>query len=119
MADLAKQIENARRKMNIADALMGLLDQAGRLRYGVPTSVKEAMARSGSLPGAPQPDADAEEADRYASGYLFAKAHPKISKAVQPLVSRLKVSDLPLFGGATPELQSFADAGATEAERRR
>jgi hypothetical protein len=77
---LSKKIKSARRKADIMGALSDLLDQAGRLRYGMPTSQKEAMARAGSLPGSPTPDADAEEADRYASGYLFSAAHRTLSK---------------------------------------
>lgn len=80
---------------------MDYLDVLGRLRYGVPTSEKEPLARAQALPGAPAANTAAgEEADRYSY--------------VQPLVSRLKVSDLPFFGGSSPELQSYADAGAQQ-----
>lgn len=114
---LSKKVSAARRRADIMGAIRDILDQAGRLRYGVPTSEKERLARAGALPGAPEPDEDAEEADRYASGYLFSAAHPTLSRVVQPLVSRLKVSDLPAFGGSSAELQSFADAGAAMARR--
>lgn len=95
------------------DFLNFLLDQAGRIRYGVPTSEKEALARSGSLPGAPEDfSAGQEKADRYASGFLFGQEHPYISQMVQPLVNRIKTSDLPFLGGSSPELQSYASEGA-------
>jgi len=93
--------------------VMDLLDIAGRLRYGVPTSEKEAAARRGDLPGAPVDNtADQARADRYAAGYLFGKAHPTIAAAVMPIVSQLKTSDLPVLGGSSPELQSYALQGA-------
>jgi len=121
MADLKKDIGSQRRKASVLRALLGgiedLADAAGQLRYGVRTSRKEALARARSLPGAPTPDEDAEEADRYAAGYLFAKKYPRFSSAFQPLVSRLKVSDTPILGGSSPELQSYADAGATAGRR--
>ncbi len=92
--------------------MAGLADLLGVLRYGVPTDEKEQLARMGSLPGAPvDRTADQAAADRYASGYLFGKTHPVIAPAVQPFVNRLKTSDLPFFGGSTPELQSQAQAG--------
>lgn len=93
---------------------MDFLNVLGNIRYGVPTSQKESLARSGSLPGAPE-DTTAEQkaADRYAAGFLFALQHPEIASTIQPLVDRLKTSDLPLFGGASPELQSYASEGVT------
>lgn len=93
---------------------MDFLDIIGSLRYGVPTSQKETLARQGSLPGAPE-DKTAEQkaADRYAAGFLFALQHPGIASTVQPIVDRLKTSDLPLFGGSSPELQSYASEGVT------
>ena len=85
----------------------------GNLRYGMPTADKEVLARQGSLPGAPRDtSADQAAADRYASAFLFAKEHPTLSSVVQPLVDRVKTSDLPFFGGDSPELQSFAQQGA-------
>lgn len=123
MADLGKQIKAKRRQFSLMDALSSLADQTGRIRYGVPTSVKERLARMRALPGAPEVTADAEEADRYAAGHLFGREHPMLSEKLQPLVSMLKTSDLPLLGGSSPELQSYADAGARagrlEAENRR
>lgn len=94
------------------------LDQLGRLRYGVPTSEKERLARTGELPGAPtynptlSDEENMERADRYASGYLFGKARPQVSSFIQPLIDMLKTSDLPAFGGSSPELQSYASEGA-------
>jgi len=114
-----KDIESLRRKFELSKALEDMLDQAGRLRYGVPTSEKERLARSGELPGSPEADADAEEADRYAAGFLFSKKHPDLSAALQPLISRLKVSKTPLFGGSSPELQSYADFGSSMGRRTR
>ena len=132
MADVKKQVESSRRMSLIMAALSGqkyagpqyhdpetlseMANQAGRLRYGMPTSEKEVIARQRSLPGAPEVDSDAEEADRYAAGYLFRKNRPRASKALQWLASRANVSDMPFFGGSKPELQSYADAGATAAD---
>ena len=97
-------------------SIIDILDLAGVLRYGVPTSEKERLAVSRELPGAPA-DVSPEQgaAHRYASGYLFAQQHPTIAPIVQPLVDRLKVSDLPLFGGSSPELQAYASQGVTRA----
>jgi hypothetical protein len=92
-----------------------LLAMAGNLRYGVGTDEKERLAISRALPGAPRDtSADQDAANRYASGYLFGLNHPTIAAAVQPFVSQLKTSDLPLFGGSTPELQSQADSGVQQ-----
>ena len=88
------------------------LDWFGNLRYGMPTSQKEVLAISGALPGAPQ-DMTAEQtiANRYASGYLFGREHPTLASMVQPFVDMVKTSDLPFFGGSTPEEQSYASEG--------
>jgi len=93
-----------------------LLDLAGTLRYGMPTSEKERLARSRALPGAPK-DTSAEQApaDRYAAGYLFAQAHPTIAPMVQPYVDQLKTSSLPFLGGSSPELQAYASQGVQQA----
>lgn len=92
------------------------VDIPGRLRYGVPTAEKEALASSRALPGAPVDNsADQDIANRYAAGYLFAKQHPHLAPIVQPFINALKTSDLPLFGGASPELQSYAQAGMNAA----
>ena len=94
--------------MTLAD----LLDQIGRLRYGVPTSEKERIALSGTLPGAPAANTqDASEAQRYASGYLFAKEHPALAELVQPAVDTARIG----WFGDSPELQSYATAGANSA----
>jgi hypothetical protein len=100
--------------MTLADVLEGLrggADELGRLRYGVPTSEKERLALTQSLPGAPVPDADAAEAERYASGYLFAREHPVLSEVAQPVVDRIRTG----WAGDSPELQSWATAGASAA----
>lgn len=102
----------------LASSFSGLADQFGRLRYGVPTSQKEVQALSGTLPGAPTPTEDAEEAQRYASGYLFQEANPTIAPTIQDIVNLIKVSDLPFFGGSSPELQSYAVHGANMARLR-
>jgi hypothetical protein len=84
-------------------------DQLGRLRYGVPTSEKERLALSGSLPGSPSAATeDASEAERYASGYLFAREHPVLQALVQPTVDAARIG----WFGDSPELQSYATAGA-------
>jgi len=94
-------------------SLANVLSALGNVRYGVSTEEKERLARSGSLPGSPTANtADAAEADRYAAGYLFAKEHPWLSQYIQPAVDRLKVSTTPVFGGSSPELQSYATAGS-------
>ena len=83
------------------------LDVLGQLRYGVPTSEKEALAASGELPGAPvDRTADQERANRYASGYLFAQQHPTLAPATLPMVNFVHG----LFGD-DPALQSQATAG--------
>ena len=96
--------------------LRDLLDLAGVIRYGVPTAEKERMAIESTLPGAPQ-DFSAEQtaANRYAAGYLFGQQHPEIAETVQPWVDLIKVSDLPLLGGSTPEEQSYASEGVRRA----
>jgi hypothetical protein len=92
------------------------VDIPGRLRYGMSTADKEAAASSRSLPGAPADNtADQDVANRYAAGYLFAQQHPHLAPVVQPLIDALKTSDLPIFGGASPELQSYAHEGMTRA----
>lgn len=92
-------------------------DQFGRIRYGVPTSEKERLAREGNLPGAPDPAQGVEEADRYASGFLSGQTWPAASDIIQPLVDRVKTSDLPFFGGDDPELQSYASEGSRRGSR--
>ncbi len=93
-------------------------DQLGRLRYGVPTSEKERLARTGELPGAPSPlTTGVEEQDRYASGFLSGQTWPNASELFQPLVDRVKTSDLPFFGGDSPELQSYASEGSRRASQ--
>ncbi len=87
----------------------------GALRYGVSTADKERLAIGRELPGAPEDaTADQDPANRYAAGYLFAQEHPTLSSVVQPFVDMLKTSDLPFFGGSSPELQSWASHGATQ-----
>ena len=96
-------------------SLRDLLDFAGTLRYGVPTSEKEILARQQLLPGAPPANTETgEEADRYGAAYLFGLEHPEFAALAQPAVSRLKTSDLPFFGGSSPELQSYADQGSQQ-----
>lgn len=91
---------------------MDLQGLAGILRYGVPTQEKERLAREASLPGAPEDNtAEQTAADRYAAGFLFGLRYPELAVVVQPYVDRLKTSDLPLFGGSTPEEQSYASEG--------
>jgi len=100
--------------MNLGKILEAL--DPGRLRYGVSTAEKEAIARRGELPGAPvDRSAGQEKADRYAAGFLFAKEHPDLAPILQPMVDRLKTSDLPYFGGESPEVQSYASQGMTRA----
>ena len=95
------------------DSFLGKL---GKLRYGVSTEDKERLAISGGLPGAPQDNsAGQEKSNRYASGFLFAKQNPTIASLVQPLVNRIKTSDLPFVGGSSPELQSYASQGVSRA----
>lgn len=104
--------------MNLDD----VFDLAGYLRYGMPTSEKEALALRGDLPGAPPAaSADAEEAQRYAAGYLFGKAHPTIAPVVQPFVDALKNTGIPGMGKVPfitegrPELQDYAGRGLARA----
>ena len=95
--------------------LRDLLDFAGRIRYGMPTSEKERLAVTGALPGAPEDKTvDQTAANRYSSGFLFALEHPTLAAAIQPVVSQIKVSDLPILGGSSPELQSYADSGVQQ-----
>jgi hypothetical protein len=101
--------------MNLAtllDAIRSGADVFGQLRYGVPTSEKERIALTGALPGAPAANkADPAEAERYASGYLFQKEHPVLASTVQPMVDRVRLA----WFGDSPELQSYAHAGANAA----
>lgn len=92
--------------------LSDTLDVFGRLRYGVPTSEKEAIAIRGDLPGAPvDHTADQDAANRYASGFLFAQEHPTLAPMVMPFVDRVRTG---LFGDS-PEMQSYATAGMNQA----
>ena len=78
---------------------------------------KERLARGRELPGSPRADTeDAEEADRYAAGYLFGQNWPTAAGYIQPFVDMLKTSDLPLLGGAGPELQSWASHGVQQGQ---
>lgn len=89
-----------------------LLSSIGAVRYGAPTGEKERLARQASLPGAPKDQTTEQQAaDRYAAGFLFAFNHPEIAPFVQDLVNVVKTSDLPLVGGSSPELQSYAVHG--------
>ena len=89
-------------------------DVAGTMRYGVGTAEKERLAVSGALPGAPlDQSADQDVANRYAAGYLFGQQYPNLAPAVQPYVDRIKTSDLPFFGGESPEVQSWASHGVS------
>lgn len=88
------------------------LDYFGVLRYGVPTSEKEKLAREGNLPGAPKDTSeDQAAADRFAAGFLFGFRYPSLAEQLLPTINALKTSDLPFFGGDSPELQSFASQG--------
>jgi hypothetical protein len=88
------------------------LDLLGQLRYGMPTSEKEALAAKGSLLGAPVgASAEQDRGNRYAAGYPFGKQSPRLAPTVQGRVDRIKTSDLPLLGGSSPELQSYASEG--------
>jgi len=81
-------------------------------RYGTDTATKEVLAREGSLPGAPvDPSADQEIADRYAAGFLFGLQYPTLAENVLPYLNMLKTSDIPGFGGSSPELQSYGSHG--------
>ncbi len=85
-----------------------LVDQAGRIRYGMPTTEKEKLARSGLLPGSPKTD-DADVLDRYASGMLAARTW---GGGVQPIADRLHLAGLD-----DPDVQSWATTGKNEALR--
>lgn len=84
----------------------------GAVRYGVSTAEKERLARERTLPGAPEDRSENQEAaDRFAAGFLFGFHYPQIAPYIQTLVNRVKTSDLPVFGGSSPELQSHAVHG--------
>ena len=73
-------------------SLSDLLAAPWKLRYGVSPEEKYRLAIQGGIPGA-QPihsEQDVEREERRASGYLFAKQHPTIAGAVQPLVDDLR-----------------------------
>ena len=97
-------------------SLRDLLDFAGTLRYGVPTSEKEILARQQILPGAPPANTETgEEADRFTPRATSSRSSIQSSpRWRQPAVSRLKTSDLPFFGGSSAELQSYADQGTQQ-----
>jgi len=102
-----------------------LVDLGGYLRYGMPTSQKEAIAASGTLPGAPKDTSvDQGPANRYASGFLFQKAHPTLAPILQGAAD-LVHAYVPQMGSADPsagdkeaDLQSYATAGANAARLR-
>ena len=84
----------------------------GNLRYGVSTAEKERLASAGALPGAPKDQSENQDvANRYAAGYLFGQNYPNLAPVVQPMVDRIKTSDLPFFGGESPETQAYASYG--------
>ena len=88
----------------------------GWLRYGVSTADKEKLAREGLIPGAPRDNsAEQKQAERYAASYLFASTWPRLAQTVMPLVNAVRTSDLPLFGGDDPTLQSYAQQGMNRA----
>ena len=119
LADARSEVERLQRAVTeTVRALEGLRDKvdvSGQLRYNMPTSEKERIALMQELPGAPKPTAnatgDAPEAQRYAAGYLFAKAHPDASKVLQPWIDRMHTG----WAGDSPELQSWATTGANAA----
>ncbi len=92
-----------------------LADQLGRLRYGVPTSEKEAFARQEMAPMIGDESEDLANSDRAAAGYMFAEQWPRVQEAVQPWVDRARIG----WGGDTPEEQSYATYGANLAKLRR
>lgn len=95
--------------------LLDLADILGNLRYGMPTSQKEALAISGTLPGAPKDmTADQTAANRYAAGYLFTRRHPDLAQYAIPAASFIHG----LFGD-NEAIQSQAHAGMNEALKER
>lgn len=84
-----------------------LLDLPGYLRYGMPTSGKEAVAAGGGLPGAPyDPSANQDVGNRYAAGYLFGKQWPNFSQYAMPVVNFIHG-----LAGDSSNLQSYANQG--------
>lgn len=72
-------------------------DLISRLRYGVTEAEKSRMIREGKIPGLPVPERITEvgtpglmpqdEADRYASAYLFGKKYGPLGQALQHFVA--------------------------------
>lgn len=92
--------------MNLRD----LLDVAGQIRYGMPTSAKEVLAVSGALPGAPvDRSAEQDAAKRYAAGYLFTREHPDAAKVLIPAATYIHA----LFGDV--DTQARAHEGMNRA----
>jgi hypothetical protein len=96
-----------------------LNDQGGRVRYGVPTSEKEAMAIRGEIPGhVPANDntmlgQDIEQ--RRAAAYLFGKTWPWLGPNWQPYIDKFRSGE-----GDDPRVisvaQSASEQGSQEAE---
>ena len=83
-------------------------DPLGRLRYGVPTSEKEAFAREAMSSKIGDFSEGQAPSDRAASGYLFERAYPELQKRAQPWIDAARIG----WFGDTPEEQSYASYGA-------
>jgi hypothetical protein len=96
-----------------------LNDLGGRIRYGVPTAEKEAMAMRGEIPGhdpANMKTGTGMEAEqRRAAAYLFGKNYPNLGPNWQPIIDRvLRSGDDPKVLAVT---QTAVEQGAMESER--
>lgn len=85
-------------------------DVLGNLRYGMPTSEKEARALR-----SPVPEQDTENmpnSQRAMAGQLFQETHPTLAPMVRPWVDAARIA----WFGDTPEQQSWATYGANRAQ---
>jgi hypothetical protein len=65
------------------EGALGFLEEAPfRLRYGVPAAEKYRLAVSGEIPGGrvPHSDAEVEEEERRAAGFLFGAKWPTLAE---------------------------------------
>lgn len=99
-------------------AIQFLNDMGGRIRYGVPTSEKEAMAISGQIPGHDPRNAKTgvghEIEQRRAAAYLFGKNYPNLGPEWQSLIDRMRSGDDPKVLAVT---QTAVEQGAADAQK--
>ena len=103
-----------------SDAIQFFNDIGGRIRYGVPTYIKETMAIRGEVPGHDPKNAKSQEGldveQRRAAAYLFGRNYPNLAPMVQPAIDSLRSGDAPEVLAVT---QSAVERGSSDAEEER